>query len=185
MNASTFTARVIASTLSDMHSAITGAIGALKGPLHGGANEGVMALLERIGSVDRVEGEVHGILERKEKLHGLGHPLYRALDPRAPILKEIARRFSEQANGDEAKWYAMTERLEEFAHAEKGLWPNVDLYSGSVFHYLGIPTDLFTPVFAASRTAGWAAHVLEQHADNKIIRPSAAYVGEPRRAYPT
>ncbi len=184
MNASTFTARVVAGTNADLHSAVVAAICALKGPLHGGANEGVMALLERIGSVDRVEGEVHGILERKEKLHGLGHPLYRALDPRAPILKEIARRFSEQANGDEAKWYAMTERLEEFAHAEKGLWPNVDLYSGSVFHYLGIPTDLFTPLFAASRVVGWVAHVIEQHRDNRIIRPSAEYVGPEPRPFP-
>ncbi len=182
MNASTFTARCVAGTGADLHSAVVAAICALKGPLHGGANEAVMAMLERIGSVEGAEAEVKGMLERKEKLYGLGHPLYRAMDPRAPILRRLAQQLS--PDGAERRWVELTERVEEVAHAEKGLWPNVDLYSGSVYRYLGIPTDLFTPLFAASRVVGWAAHVDEQHRDNKIIRPSAEYVGHPRRPFP-
>jgi citrate synthase len=182
MNASTFAARVVAGTNSDLHSAVVAAVCALKGPLHGGANEAVMAMLERIGTLDRVEPEVKGMLERKEKLFGIGHPLYRAMDPRAPILKRIAAELAPE--GDEGRWLAMSERLEEVAHAEKGLWPNVDLYSGSVYRYLGIPTSLFTPLFAAARVVGWAAHVDEQHRDNRIIRPSAEYVGHARRPFP-
>jgi citrate synthase len=182
MNASTFTARAVAGTGADLHSAIVAAVCALKGPLHGGANEAVMAWLERAGSVDRVEAEVRATLERKEKLYGLGHPLYRAMDPRAPILKRLAQELAPE--GDEAKWISMAERLEEVGHAEKGLWPNVDLYSGALYRYLGIPTDLFTPLFAAARVVGWAAHVDEQHRDNKIIRPSSEYVGPGRRPFP-
>jgi citrate synthase len=182
MNASTFTARVTAGTLADLHSAIVAAICALKGALHGGANEAVMNMLGRIGSVERVEDEVKGMLERKEKLFGLGHPLYRAMDPRAPILKKIA--FELAPDGEERKWVEMTERVEDVAHAAKGLWPNVDLYSGSVYRYLGFRVDLYTPLFAASRLAGWAAHIDEQHRDNRIIRPSAEYVGPERRPFP-
>jgi citrate synthase len=182
MNASTFAARVVAGTGADLHSAVVAAVCALKGPLHGGANEAVMEVLERIGAVDQVEDDVHGMLERREKLYGLGHPLYRAMDPRAPILKRFAEELAPA--GEERKWIEMAERLEEVAHAEKGLWPNVDLYSGSVYRYLGFPTDLFTPLFAASRVVGWAAHVDEQHRDNKIIRPSAEYVGHERRPFP-
>ena len=182
MNASTFTARVVAGTGADVHAAIVGAIAALSGPLHGGANEAAMKLFQKFGSAERTPGEVHGMLERKEKLYGFGHPLYRAYDPRAIILKRISQEFSEDA-GD-PNWYAITEAAERTVFEEKGLYPNVDLYSASVYTYLGVPTDLFTPLFASSRIAGQAAHVLEQHADNKIIRPSAEYVGPERRPFP-
>jgi citrate synthase len=182
MNASTFTARVVAGTGADMTSAIVAAIAALSGPLHGGANAAAMALFEQWGSAERTPAAVHEMLERKEKLYGFGHPLYRAYDPRAIILKRISEELSKGAG--EPNWYAITDAAERTVFEEKGLYPNVDLYSASVYRYLGVPTDLFTPVFAASRTAGWAAHVLEQHADNRIIRPSATYVGEPRRSYP-
>jgi citrate synthase len=182
MNASTFTARVVAGTGADLTAAVVAAIGALSGALHGGANEAAMALFERIGSADRAPEEVRAALERKEKVFGFGHPLYRAYDPRAVILKRLSRELSEDAG--EPNWYAITEATERTVVEEKGLYPNVDLYSGSVYRYLGVPTDLFTPLFAASRVAGWSAHVLEQQADNKIIRPSAEYVGEPRREFP-
>jgi citrate synthase len=182
MNASTFTARVVAGTGADLTSAVVAAIGALSGPLHGGANEAAMDMFERWGSPERTPDEVRGMLERKEKLYGFGHPLYRAYDPRALILKRISEDFSE--DGGVPNWYAITEAAERTVFEEKGLFPNVDLYSASVYRYLGIPTDLFTPVFAASRVAGWSAHVLEQQADNRIIRPSAEYVGPPRREFP-
>ena len=182
MNASTFTARVVAGTGADLTGAVVAAIAALSGPLHGGANEAAMGMFERWGSAERTPDEVRGMLERKEKLYGFGHPLYRAYDPRATILKRISEEFSEEAG--EPNWYAITEAAERTVFEEKGLYPNVDLYSASVYRYLGVPTDLFTPLFAASRVAGWAAHVLEQHADNRIIRPSAEYVGEPRREFP-
>jgi citrate synthase len=173
---------VVAGTGADLTAAVVGAIAALSGPLHGGANEAAMALFERIGSPERAPAEVHAMLERKEKLFGFGHPLYRAYDPRAVILKQLSEEFSRDAG--EPNWYAITEATERTVFDEKGLYPNVDLYSGSFYRYLGIPTDLFTPLFASSRVAGWAAHVLEQHADNKIIRPSAEYVGAPRRPFP-
>jgi citrate synthase len=182
MNASTFTARVVAGTGADLIDAVVAAIAALDGPLHGGANEAAMAMLERLGSPEAAPEGVRGMLERNEKLPGFGHPLYRAYDPRARILKRLARELSEQAG--EPNWYAIADAAERTALEDKGLYPNVDLYSGSVFRYLGIPNDLFTPLFAASRVAGWSAHVLEQHADNKIIRPSAEYVGAPRREFP-
>lgn len=183
MNASTFTARVVAGTGADLHAAITAGIAALGGPLHGGANEAAMKLFEKFGSAERTPDEVRGMLERKEKLYGFGHPLYRAYDPRATILKRVSREFSEDAG--EPNWYAITDAAERTVFEEKGLYPNVDLYSASVYTYLGVPTDLFTPLFAASRIAGQAAHVLEQHADNKIIRPSAEYVGPERRSFPS
>jgi 2-methylcitrate synthase len=181
LNASTFTARVVTGTGADLTASIVAAIAALSGPLHGGANEAAMRLFERIGSPERAPDEVRAALERGEKLPGLGHPLYRAYDPRATILKELSRELSEGAG--EPNWYVITEAVERTVFEEKGLYPNVDLYSGSVYRYLGIPTDLFTPLFAASRVAGWAAHVLEQQADNRIIRPSAEYVGPPRRPF--
>ena len=182
MNASTFTARVVAGTGADLTSAIVAAIAALSGPLHGGANSAAMALFEQWESAERTPDAVHAMLDRKEKLFGFGHPLYRAYDPRATILKRFSEELSVAAG--EPNWFAITAAAEQTVFEAKGLYPNVDLYSASVYRYLGIPTDLFTPVFAASRTAGWAAHVLEQHADNRIIRPSATYVGEPRRPYP-
>ncbi|MDQ3889796.1 MAG: citrate synthase [Actinomycetota bacterium] len=184
MNASTFTARVIASTLSDMHSAITGAIGALKGPLHGGANEQVMKTLEAVGSADRVEGEVHRRLSEKRRIMGFGHRVYKTMDPRAAILKERSRMLSEHRDGGEPNWYEMSERMERAVRDEKGLYPNVDFYSASTYRYLGIPTDLFTTLFVASRVVGWAAHVIEQHRDNRLIRPNSEYVGPRRREYP-
>ncbi|HZC30438.1 MAG TPA: citrate/2-methylcitrate synthase [Gaiellaceae bacterium] len=182
MNASTFTARVVAGTGADLHAAIVAGIAALSGPLHGGANEAAMKLFEQWGSAERTPDAVRAMLERKEKLFGFGHPLYRAYDPRAIILKRISHEFSEDAG--EPNWYAITEAAETTVMEEKGLFPNVDLYSASVYRYLGIPTDLFTSLFACSRIAGQAAHVLEQQQDNRIIRPSAEYVGPERRSFP-
>jgi citrate synthase len=182
MNASTFTARVVAGTGADLTSAVVAAIAALSGPLHGGANAAAMELFEQWGSPERTPDAVRELLEHKAKLFGFGHPLYRAYDPRAVILKQLSEELSNDADGP--NWFAITDAAEQTVFEEKHLYPNVDLYSASVYRYLGIPTDLFTPVFAASRTAGWAAHVLEQHGDNKIIRPSATYVGESRRPYP-
>jgi citrate synthase len=181
MNASTFTARVVAGTNADMHSAIVAAICALKGPLHGGANQAAMAMFEEFGSADRVAEGVRERLEAKRPLYGFGHPLYRAMDPRAPILRGLAERFSDDG---EPNYLAIAEAAEREALAQKGLWPNVDLYSGVLYHALGLPTDLFIPLFEMARVAGQAAHVLEQHAGGKIIRPSAEYVGERRREYP-
>jgi citrate synthase len=181
MNASTFTARVVAGTNADMHSAIVAAICALKGPLHGGANQAAMAMFEEFGSADRVAEGVRDRLEAKRPLYGFGHPLYRAMDPRAPILRGLAERFSDDG---EPNYLAIAEAAEREALAQKGLWPNVDLYSGVLYHALGLPTDLFIPLFEMARVAGQAAHVLEQHAGGKIIRPSAEYVGERRREYP-
>ncbi|HLK43888.1 MAG TPA: citrate/2-methylcitrate synthase [Thermoleophilia bacterium] len=181
MNASTFTARVIASTLSDMHSAITGAIGALKGPLHGGANEQVMKLLQQIGSASDVDADIRARLDRRERIMGFGHRVYKTYDPRAVILKEFSRQLA--AGSDEPHWFTMSEQIEHAVLAEKGLYPNVDFYSASTYHYLGIETGLFTPIFAMSRVVGWAAHVIEQHADNRLIRPSSEYVGPSLRAY--
>ena len=182
LNASTFAARVVAGTGADLTAAVAAAIAALAGPLHGGANEAAMVMFEGFGSPERAPGEVRGMLERGEILSGFGHPLYRAYDPRALILKRIAEELS--AAGTEPDWYAIAEAAERTVFDEKRLYPNVDLYSGPVYRCVGVPTDLFTPIFAASRVAGWAAHVLEQHADNKIIRPSAEYVGAPRRRFP-
>ncbi len=182
MNASTFTARVVAGTLADLTGAVTAAIAALTGPLHGGANEAAMTFFERVGSAERAGDEVSAAFEHKEKLFGFGHPLYRAYDPRAKILKRLSHELSE--DGGEPNWYAVTEAVESAVREQKGLYPNVDLFSGGVYRYLGIPNDLFTPLFAASRVAGWSAHVIEQYADDKIIRPSAIYVGEPRREFP-
>ncbi|MDX6533142.1 MAG: citrate synthase [Gaiellales bacterium] len=181
MNASTFTARVIASTLSDMHSAITGAIGALKGPLHGGANEQVMRLLADIGSDRDVGEEIHRRLAERQRIMGFGHRVYKTYDPRAVILKRFSKDLSERS--DEPHWYTMSERIETAVLDEKGLYPNVDFYSASTYHYLGIETGLFTPIFAMSRVVGWAAHVIEQHGDNRLIRPSSEYVGPPLRPY--
>jgi len=181
MNASTFTARVIASTLSDVHSAVTGAIAALKGPLHGGANEAVMAMLEEIDDVDRVEQHVKDKLGRKERIMGFGHRVYKTEDPRATHLRRLAQELGERT-GD-TKWFEMSQRIEQVVMEEKGLYPNVDFYAASVYHYLGIPTDLFTTVFAASRVSGWTAHVREQLEDNRLIRPESEYIGPRNQTY--
>ncbi len=182
MNASTFTARVVAGTNADMHSAIVGAICALKGPLHGGANQAAMQMFDEFGSPERVPEAVRARLEAKKPLYGFGHPLYRAMDPRAPILRRLSGQFSD--DDAEPNYLEIAQAAEREAHEQKGLWPNVDLYSGVLYHLLGIPTDLFIPLFEMSRVAGQAAHVLEQLEGGKIIRPSAEYVGEPRRGYP-
>jgi citrate synthase len=175
MNASTFAARVTIATLTDMYSAITSAIGTLKGPLHGGANEGVIHMLEEIGSEDRVDAYVEEQLAQKKKIMGIGHRVYKVLDPRAPHLREMAIRLTEEL-GD-AKWIRMSERIAALMKQKKGLNANVDFYSATVYYSLGIPTDMFTPVFAIARTAGWTAHVLEQLADNRLYRPLSEYTG--------
>lgn len=175
MNASTFSARVTIATLSDIYSAITSAIGTLKGPLHGGANEGVIHMLEEIGSEDKVDAWVENALAQKKKIMGIGHRVYKVLDPRAPHLREMAIKLSHQLG--EPKWIRMSERIAAIMKERKGLNANVDFYSATVYYSLGIPTDLFTPIFAVARTAGWTAHVLEQLADNRLYRPLSEYVG--------
>jgi len=175
MNASTFSARVTISTLSDMYSAITSAIGTLKGPLHGGANEGVIKMLQEIGSLDNVDAYIADALAQKKKIMGIGHRVYKTLDPRAPHLKRMAQILS--AKIGEPKWIQMSDRIAEIMLKEKNLHANVDFYSATVYYSLGIPIDLFTPIFAIARTAGWTAHVLEQLADNRLIRPQSLYAG--------
>lgn len=175
LNASTFAARVTMSTLSDMYSAITAAIGTLKGPLHGGANEQVMRTLMAIGDVSKVDEWLKAALARKERIMGFGHRVYRTGDPRADYLREYSRQLGEKHG--QLKWYEMSRRLEQLMFEEKGLYPNVDFYSASTYHMLGIPMELFTPIFAFSRMSGWTAHVLEQFSDNRLIRPRAEYVG--------
>ena len=175
MNASTFSARVTIATLSGMYSAITSAIGTLKGPLHGGANEGVIKMLQEIGSVEKVDEFVADCLKNKKKIMGIGHRVYKVLDPRAPHLQAMAKKLSGELG--ETKWLDMSERIREIMVSEKSLYPNVDFYSATVYYSLGIPTDLFTPIFAIARTSGWTAHVLEQLADNRLIRPKSLYDG--------
>jgi 2-methylcitrate synthase len=182
LNASTFTARVVAGTGADMHSAIVGAVCALKGPTHGGANEAAMRMMEGFGSIEGVPEGVRVRLEARQTLFGFGHPVYVTTDPRAKILKRLSERFSHEAG--EPNWYALTEATERAVAEQKGLHANVDLYSGSLYRYLGISDDLFTPLFECSRVAGQAAHVLEQHVNNKIIRPAAEYIGPEPREYP-
>jgi citrate synthase len=181
MNASTFAARVCAATLSDMHSAVTAAIGTLKGPLHGGANEAVMRMLESIPDVDAVEPAVKERLGRGEKIMGFGHRVYRTEDPRARHLRRMSKELGEHNGVD--RYYRMSLRMQEVVLDEKGLYPNVDFYAASVYHALGIPTDLFTPVFAVSRMAGWTSHVIEQQLDNRLIRPDSEYIGERDRTW--
>ena len=175
MNASTFSARVTIATLSDMYSAITSAIGTLKGPLHGGANEGVIHMLQEIGEEDKVDAWVEEQLAEKRKILGIGHRVYKVLDPRAPFLRDMAVKLTDQIG--EPKWIRMSERIAQLMREKKGLEANVDFYSATVYHSLGIPTDLFTPIFAIARTAGWTGHVLEQLADNRLYRPLSEYVG--------
>lgn len=180
-NASTFTSRVTVATLSDIYSGIVSAIGALKGPLHGGANEQVMAMLEKIGEVDRAEAYILNALHNKEKIMGFGHRVYKNGDPRAKHLKEMSRQLTELTG--EVKWYEMSVKIQEIVEREKGLKPNVDFFSASVYHSLGIPRDLFTPIFAVSRTSGWIAHILEQYSNNRLIRPRADYIGPEKNTY--
>ena len=178
LNASTFAARVIAATLSDVHSAVVGGIGALKGPLHGGANADVMRLLLELGAdatPERIESAIRGKLAKKEKIPGFGHRVYHTEDPRATHLRRMSKALGAEAG--EPRWYAMSERIEALVKGEKKLNPNVDFYSASTYHTLGIPIALFTPIFAVSRVSGWTAHVLEQLANNRLIRPRADYTG--------
>ena len=176
LNASTFAARVTAATLSDMHSAVTSAIGALKGPLHGGANEAVFRILEAIdrSGADPVE-YVRGMLAQKKKVPGFGHRVYHTEDPRATHLRKMSKELGESSG--EPKWFQISRKIEQFINEDKKLNANVDFYSASTYHTLGIDLDLFTPIFAVSRISGWTAHVIEQLDDNRLIRPRAEYIG--------
>ncbi len=184
LNASTFAGRVTISTLSDMYSAITTAIGTLKGPLHGGANEAVMYMLDEIGDLAKVDEYIKGKLERKEKIMGFGHRVYKAYDPRATYLKTFAKQIAEDTGN--LKLYEMSSRIEEImneAVAARGIHPNVDFYSATTYYSIGLDIDLFTPMFAMSRIAGWAGHCIEQLSDNRLIRPRAAYIGPHEQPY--
>ncbi|MCG7602177.1 2-methylcitrate synthase [Halomonas sp. McH1-25] len=180
-NASTFTARVCASTLSDIHSCVTGAIGSLRGPLHGGANEAAMAMIEHWQSPEEAEHEILGMLERKEKIMGFGHAIYRKSDPRNAIIKQWSRKLAEDV-GD-TRLYPVSERVEQVMWREKKLFCNADFFHASAYHFMGIPTKLFTPIFVCSRLTGWCAHVFEQRANNRIIRPSADYTGPDKQSW--
>ncbi len=180
-NASTFTARVCASTLSDMYSCVTGAIGTLRGPLHGGANEAAMALIEQFDSTQAAVEAVKGMLSRKETIMGFGHAIYRTSDPRNAIIKAWAEKLAEQA-GD-ALLYPVSCAVEKTMWDEKSLFANADFFHAAAYHFMRIPTKVFTPIFVCSRVTGWTAHVMEQRVNNRIIRPSAEYVGPPPRSY--
>ena len=181
-NASTFTARVCASTLSDMHSCVTGAIGSLRGPLHGGANEAAMALIEQFDAPEEAASAVRGMLTRKEVIMGFGHAIYRKSDPRNTIIKEWAQRLAEET-GDEKRLYPISCAVEKTMWDEKELFANADFFHACTYHFMDIPTKLFTPIFVCSRASGWTAHVMEQRSNNRIIRPSADYIGEEPRTF--
>ena len=180
-NASTFAARVTAATLSDFYSAITSAIGTLRGPLHGGANEAAMELIERFMSPDEAEKQLTVMLANKAKIMGFGHRVYTTCDPRSDIIKKWSKKLAEEQ--EDMLLYQVSERVEEIMWREKKLFPNLDFYSASAYHYCGIPTSLFTPIFVISRITGWAAHVIEQRADNRLIRPTSVYTGPAPRPY--
>ncbi|MCI0453583.1 MAG: citrate synthase [Candidatus Dadabacteria bacterium] len=175
LNASTFAARVTCSTLSDLYSAITSAVGTLKGPLHGGANIEVMKMLSDMGTVDKAKGYITARLAEKKRIMGFGHRVYKTEDPRATHLRRMSKEMGEKTG--EIKWYEMSRVIEDIMMSEKGMYPNVDFYSASVYYAMGIPMDLYTPIFALSRVSGWIAHVLEQYSNNALIRPIAEYVG--------
>jgi citrate synthase len=177
LNASTFAGRVTAATLSDIYSSVTSAIGALKGPLHGGANEAVMRMLLSIGDVSNVDTYIHGLLAQKKKIAGFGHRVYRTEDPRATHLRRMSKEACERTG--QSKWFEMSARIEEIVKNEKQINANVDFYSASTYYVIGMPIDLFTPFFAVSRMSGWTAHILEQYSNNRLIRPRAEYIGPP------
>lgn len=175
LNASTFTARVVAGTLADIYGAVTAAIAALSGPLHGGANTNVMKMLLEIGEVERAEDYIKNALTQKKKVMGIGHAVYRTQDPRATHLRQFSKEIGERSGN--TKWYEISRKVEEVMLREKGLYPNVDFYSASAYYMMGIPLELYTPIFAISRISGWTGHILEQYANNKLIRPRAEYIG--------
>lgn len=181
LNASAFTARCAVSSLSDMYSGIVAAVGSLKGPLHGGANERVMNMLSEVKSIDEVEAYIDNKIENKEKIMGFGHRVYKDGDPRAKYLKEMSRKITEETG--QKQLFDISVKIAEQMKEKKGLIANVDFYSATVYHSLNIPHDLFTPIFAVSRTAGWIAHIFEQYRDNRIMRPRAKYIGEKERKY--
>ncbi|MEP6850836.1 MAG: citrate synthase [Acidobacteriota bacterium] len=181
LNASTFTTRVVAGTLAGMYGAVTAGIAALAGPLHGGANTNVMKMLIEIGDVDKVDAWVDKALAEKRKIMGIGHAVYKTEDPRATWLRRYSKEMAEKTGV--TKWYEMSEKIEKIMHDKKGMFPNVDFYSASTYYLMGIPLDLYTPIFAVSRISGWTGHILEQYGNNKLIRPRAEYIGARDQKY--
>ena len=181
LNASTFTTRVVAGTLADMYGAVTAGIAALAGPLHGGANTAVMKSLLEIGELDKVDAWVDDALEHKRKIMGIGHAVYKTEDPRATWLRKFSKQMADKKG--ETKWFDMSQRIEKLMLEKKGMHPNVDFYSASTYYLMGIPLDLYTPIFAVSRISGWTGHILEQYANNKLIRPRAEYIGKRDQKY--
>jgi citrate synthase len=175
LNASTFTTRVVAGTLADMYGAVTAGIAALAGPLHGGANTAVMKMLLEIDDPSKIDAWVDDALAQKKKIMGIGHAVYKTEDPRATWLRKFSKQMADKKG--ESKWFDMSQRIEKLMHEKKGMFPNVDFYSASTYYLMGIPLDLYTPIFAVSRISGWTGHILEQYANNKLIRPRAEYIG--------
>ena len=181
LNASTFTTRVVAGTLADMYGAVTAGIAALAGPLHGGANTAVMKMLIEIDDPAKIDAWVDEALAQKKKIMGIGHAVYKTEDPRATWLRKFSKQMADKKG--ESKWYDMSQRIEKLMHEKKGMFPNVDFYSASTYYLMGIPLDLYTPIFAVSRISGWTGHILEQYANNKLIRPRAEYIGKRDQKY--
>ncbi|HSU26171.1 MAG TPA: citrate/2-methylcitrate synthase, partial [Pyrinomonadaceae bacterium] len=181
LNASTFTTRVVAGTLAGMYGAVTAGVAALAGPLHGGANTNVMKMLLEIGDVDKIDSWLDKALEEKRKIMGIGHAVYKTEDPRATWLRRFSKQMADKKG--ETKWYEMSQKIEKAMLDKKGMYPNVDFYSASTYYLMGIALDMYTPIFAVSRISGWTGHILEQYANNKLIRPRAEYIGQRDRKY--